>query len=293
MIGGQASQTASFMALFRALESGRPEAERLFEDPLASAFLDRALRVLVLLAKWPSVRRGLEWVIDALWPGARSSGVARTRLIDDLIAEARTDAGIERVVFLGAGYDTRAHRLACLASLEVIEVDHPNTLRLKRETIASNPGCVGRPPVYLGVDFNRDSLADVWSRAGLDRSCRTLFVWEGVTNYLTAAAVDEVLAFVRAAGPGSRLLFTYVDCQVIDNPDRYRGTRALSWLLRESGEPWTFGIDPSHLTEFLGRRGFELVSDVDSVTYRRRYLAQREDCPVGYEFYRAALVCAI
>ena len=50
--------------------------------------------------------------IDRRWPGARTSGIARTRLIDDWIGESIGQA--EQVVLLGAGFDTRAWRLAAL-----------------------------------------------------------------------------------------------------------------------------------------------------------------------------------
>ena len=284
----QASRTAGFMAFFRALESGRSKSERLFEDPWATSFLGRALRFLVGLAGWTPGRFGVEWAIDRLWPGARASGIARTRLIDDILREVVETEGFGRIVFLGAGYDTRAQRLDCLRSVEVIEVDHPNTLRIKRERIPRN-GPAERAPTYLGVDFDRDALDRVWADAGLARPCRSIFVWEGVSNYLKDEAVDSLLAFVSSTGGGNLLLFTYVDREAILNPERYRGSALLRLLLRSSGEPWTFGIEPSRLESFLCERGFDLVSDTASPEYRARYLGEREASAKGYEFYHAAL----
>ena len=80
---GQASRTAQYMALFRAVESTRPRDERLFDDPLARAFLRWPLSAVAWLATVPGLGRALPTIIDRRVPGSRSSGVARTRFIDD------------------------------------------------------------------------------------------------------------------------------------------------------------------------------------------------------------------
>jgi methyltransferase (TIGR00027 family) len=110
MQSGQASWTAEVMALFRALESARPAADRLFEDPFAPLFLRPSLRSVLRLSQRPAARRLILRFLDSRWPGARSSGVARTRLIDDWLRAALAD-GAAQVVILGAGFDCRAYRL--------------------------------------------------------------------------------------------------------------------------------------------------------------------------------------
>jgi methyltransferase (TIGR00027 family) len=57
-------------------------------------------------------------------PGGRTSGIARTRLIDDWITVAVRDRA-RQVAILGAGFDSRAWRLSALAGIPVFEVDHP------------------------------------------------------------------------------------------------------------------------------------------------------------------------
>lgn len=103
-----ASTTAEFMALFRALESARhPRNARLFEDPWAAGFLGAPLRVVAAAARIPLLEGLIRWVIDVRWPGARPSGVARTRWIDDELREALT-GGVRQVLILGAGFDAAA-----------------------------------------------------------------------------------------------------------------------------------------------------------------------------------------
>lgn len=85
---GHASRTAEYNALFRALESSRPEHRRLFTDPLARAFLTWPLTLVAWLAAIPGLRELVPWLIDTRWPGVRASVVARTRFIDDTIVAA-------------------------------------------------------------------------------------------------------------------------------------------------------------------------------------------------------------
>jgi methyltransferase (TIGR00027 family) len=107
---GEASRTAEFNALFRAIESShRPRSERLFEDPLASGFLFR-LRHVYLLSRLPLIGRMVPSYIDWKWPGVRPAHLGRTCWIDDQL-EAAVAEGVNQVVILGAGYDCRAYRL--------------------------------------------------------------------------------------------------------------------------------------------------------------------------------------
>ena len=73
-----------------------------------------------------AIRRAVEVLYDRVaGPGPRASAVARTRLIDDLVTDARSSIG--QLVILGAGFDARAYRLPGLEQVTVFEVDHPAT----------------------------------------------------------------------------------------------------------------------------------------------------------------------
>ena len=98
------------MALFRAQESALPERKRLFNDPFAVSFLGPMLRAVSRLFRVPLLRSLLARFIDARWPRARTSGIARTRLIDDWASD-EVAGGAQQVLILGAGFDSRAWRL--------------------------------------------------------------------------------------------------------------------------------------------------------------------------------------
>ena len=285
---GRASCTAEQNALFRALESARPAARRLFDDPLARAFLTWPLVLVPPLAAVPGFRGLVPRIIDARWPGVRTSVVARTRLIDDAI-EASLPEGIEQVILLGAGFDSRAYRLPALRGLTVFEVDHPDTQARKRQVLARVPGVSAAHVRFVASDFDRRDLASAMTAAGYRESVRTFILWEGVTNYLTEGAVDATLRWCSRALPGSRLLFTYVHRDILTKPEVFVGSRNLFASLEKVGERLTFGLEPSRVPEFLAERGLALESDVGAAEYRRRYFGDAARRMRGHEFYRVAL----
>jgi methyltransferase (TIGR00027 family) len=283
MRAGEASRTAGYMALFRALEHARPATTRRISDPFARAFVDPRLRAVVALGAVPGVGDLVRGYIDRRWPGARTSAVARTRFIDER-AEAALAAGIEQIVLLGAGFDSRPYRLRPWARVTVFEVDHPDTQARKRHLLGAVPAHVR----FVPVDFDRDRVEAVLEAAGYDHGRPTLVIWEGVTNYLTESAVDDTLRWCARAAPASRIVFTYVHRGVLDDPASFFGTARLLATLDASGERWTFGLEPAGLAGFLAARGLHLDEDVGAEEYRRRCYGPPSAAMRGYEFYRIA-----
>jgi methyltransferase (TIGR00027 family) len=282
---GRASRTAEYNALFRVLETLAPQQDRLFDDPLAAAFLSRDLRTVAWAARVPGVRGVVVRFIDRRWPGVRTSVVARTRLIDDTIATVLGD--LDQVVILGAGFDTRPYRLRAMARKRPFEVDHPDTQHHKRNRLATSRVRVDHVR-FVATDFEAGGLDAALAQSGFDASMSALIIWEGVTNYLSFDAVDTTLRWCAATAPGSYLVFTYVDRRVLEDPSHYRGAERHFASLRKTAEPMTFGLDPAQTTAFLAERGLRLDLDLGAIDYRRRYYGPRADRMVGHEFYRVA-----
>jgi methyltransferase (TIGR00027 family) len=276
------SRTAQFVALYRALES--LEASPRIRDPFAAAFLPRRYRLAVGAARFAPLRRPLLRYADRRAPGARTSAIARTAFIDELVRR-EVAAGTAQLVLLGAGFDCRAHRLAELSGATVFEVDRVETQGEKRARLASLK-MPSRDVRYVAVDFLRDDVGARLAGAGWRSDRPTLFVWEGVTNYLTAPAVRAVLSWMASAAAGSRVVFTYVHAGLLDGSVAFAGGAAILANVRALGEPWTFGLRPDEVGGFVAGCGLTLEDDVGADQYRARYLDAADE---GYAFYRLAV----
>jgi methyltransferase (TIGR00027 family) len=91
----------------------------------------------------------------------------------------------------------------------VFEADHPATQQAKREALGGIAGPPASQVRLVPVDFERDDVGQALRAAGYRDGAPSLFLWEGVTNYLTPAAVDQTLGAVRGlAAAGSLVVFT-------------------------------------------------------------------------------------
>jgi len=268
MIPDQASRTAEYMAFYRALESGRPAAKRLFCDPFARHFLRPFLLKAIGLSTVPLLGAILYWYADRLAPGARTSAIARTRLIDEVWCQALRD-GIRQIVILGSGFDCRPYRLPGAPSAVIFEVDIPE--RSPRNSPSSTSHLMPENVHYVEIDFHHRGLAETLVDAGFEASLPGLFIWEGVTNYLTLEAVGSVFRYVGTLSPGCRIVFTYVHGGVLDGSVNFEGAENLLRGVAQLGEPWTFGLCPSQVPDFLRTRGLELDSDLGAQEYRVLY----------------------
>ncbi|HME52078.1 MAG TPA: SAM-dependent methyltransferase [Candidatus Lokiarchaeia archaeon] len=287
---GEASSTAEYNALFRAIESHRiPRRRRLVEDPLATCFLGQRALKYYRTARVPLLGHIVTWYIDTKWPGVRPSFLGRTRWIDDQLGNSLR-AGIEQVVILGAGYDCRGYHLPGETQPKVFELDHPDTLAAKKDSLSRKLGKLPEQITYVGIDFDTQDIAIVLDDAGFDRSRLTFFLLEGVMHYLTAEAVETTLRSISSMTiPGSRLVFTYIHRGLIDGTVQFGKLGDTPSTLQESGETWNFGLYPEELAGYLAERGFSLVADVSSLEYRARYMGKSGRHMKGFEFYHAAV----
>jgi len=228
-------------------------------------------------------------VIDRRAPGSRISALVRTRLIDRALVDALAREA-RQVVLLGAGYDSRACRIEDVVAARVFEVDHPTTQAVKRRRLARMLKSAPSNVVYVAVDFLDDDFGVCLLKAGYDEAERTLFIWEGVTNYLTAATVDATLRWIVShSAPGSWLAFTYVHRGLLDGSPRFLGSERWVGAVEKAGEPFTFGLDPTELEGYLAEYGLRLLSDVstaDALEGGATIVADASGLPA---FYRVAL----
>ena len=161
------SDTARWVAIYRAMESERPDA--LFRDPYARRLAGP--RGEQIVAEMP---KGRAWA----WPM-----IVRTAVMDELILRAVEGDGVDTVLNLAAGLDTRAYRLPLPPSLRWIDVDFPDVMAYKKEQLAGErPACVLE---YAGVDLSDVGRRRVlFAQIGVAAS-RVLVVSEGLLIYLS------------------------------------------------------------------------------------------------------------
>jgi methyltransferase (TIGR00027 family) len=193
----------------------------------------------------------------------------RKRFIDETLDDALP--GIDAVVILGAGMDTRPYRLARRSDVPVYEVDLPVNVERKMSAVRRVLGEAPPSVRLVPVDFERDDLAAELSKAGHRGDDRTFFVLEGVTQYLTAEAVRATFEYLDRAAPSSRLVFTYVRRDFIDGTNLY-GARSAYRRFRERRQLWKFGLDTDEIATFVSRYGWRLLQQAGPDYFLRHYV---------------------
>jgi methyltransferase (TIGR00027 family) len=170
------SDTARWVAMYRAMESERPDA--LFHDPYARRLAGTTGEQI--LASMPQGRR---WA----WPM-----VVRTAVMDEVIMRLVRGQGVDTVLNLAAGLDARAYRLDLPRDLHWIDVDLEGILSYKQAALAGEqPRC--------RVEFVRADLTNQTARRSLfqrvgAQAKRALVIAEGLLVYLKP---DDVTALAQ------------------------------------------------------------------------------------------------
>jgi methyltransferase (TIGR00027 family) len=260
----QASTTAQGIAFVRALESSKPAGERICHDPLARRLISPAFYLLGRLFISYAERKG---------PGVIGFLVARCRYIDDYL-QACLETGLDQLVILGAGLDSRAYRFDQLEGhVKVFEVDHPATQQVKLGKLEKIFGRLPEHVTYVPVDFDEETLQKLFD-FGYNRQAKTLFIWEGVVHYLTAEAVDQTLEFVlKNSGSGSSIIFDYVYASALTAAHKREEIVRMQRTKRYTGEGLVFGIEEGQVEEFLRVRGYTQIQNVTSEDLKRIYFA--------------------
>jgi len=253
-----------------AVEQYYPEGQRLVQDKLACQFLPPVLKSLVNLTQWPPVRELMFNSSEKRAKGVWGGVLCRKRYIDEKILEAMS-TGIDAVVILGAGLDTRAYRLAALAAIPVFEVDLPENTDYKMARLQQLYGRVPAHVTLVSIDFDNQELESVLAAQGYKTEQKSFFVWEAVTQYLTEDSVRQIFSFLAKANAGSRLIFTYIRKDFIDGVVRY-GLDTLYQTYRVKRRLWRFGMDPERVAAFLEEYAWRELEQMGSQEFIARYV---------------------
>jgi methyltransferase (TIGR00027 family) len=279
----QVGKTAMDAAMCRLIEQYQPSGTRLFQDAIVKEMVDPSVRPMMELS---GTRNFMMKQIDAVAPGIFGAQICRTRAIDDAVPAALLQA-VGQLVILGAGFDTRAYRLAGIDRVKVFEVDLPAVQSDKKKKLQKRFGRLPANVTFIPIDLDQQELAAVLAGTTFDASQPAVFIWEGVTQYITEDAVCGILAFAGKSAPGSILLFTYILKSVIERRSNIPGANRMMDAMAGTA-PWIFGIEPANLPAFLSKFHLTLREDIGNADYQERYLKPLGRKEVVFEGERVA-----
>jgi len=258
--------TAQGVAKQRLIETLARSDERIINDPYADRFVIGA-SFIKLMGHKLSV-----WLTRKVAPGLHEHLISRTRFIDDLIKKNAT-SGAEQYVILGAGYDSRAHRLELPSSLRIFEVDQPEVQARKRSKLPKElPN--SENVTYVTVDFTHQSLTKQLMAAGFDQSKSTVFTLEGVSQYITKEAVSSTIKELATLTQKASSIFfiSYVDELLDKDPEACFGkgypkaakrAETIKYLsAKAGGEPWISFYTAEEIESVLSQNGFSIEESV-------------------------------
>mmetsp|Transcript_19812 Transcript_19812/g.39478 ORF Transcript_19812/g.39478 Transcript_19812/m.39478 type:complete len:297 (-) Transcript_19812:118-1008(-) len=209
---------SAFMIVYeRALETDRGE-DALILDPFAKrlAAVTKGKELSEHFGKNACEHFGFKG-----WPDFHRQWTAvRTRFIDDAIRRTVSPPDGLQFVNLGAGFDMRSYRLACLSpAAAAYEVDMEAMNRSKEsvfEALLVDKGGAATEPVcprrVVSADFTvENDLTNSLKGAGYDAAGRGLFLAEGLIMYLGEAQRSFLQEVSRLAAPGSVLILNFLD----------------------------------------------------------------------------------
>jgi methyltransferase (TIGR00027 family) len=272
--------TATLVAAARALAT---QAGRFIDDPWAAPLvravgIDFSTRMVdgqVDLTQFPDFTpERAEQMIDAM--------ALRTKFFDDYFRSAG-DAGIRQAVILAAGLDSRAYRLPWLGGTTVYELDQPQVIDFKTDTLSR----LGAQPTAqrraIGVDLRQDWPAALRS-AGWDAAQPTAWCAEGLLIYLPPEAQDRLFdTIIDLSAPASMVATEFAPGIVDLDADRASAASAVF-----AGQGLNLDVAslvyPGHrhsAADYLGERGWQVDTVATSELFRRNGL--RPPSPDGHD----------
>jgi len=271
MKSSKVGKTAYGSAAVRTLEMYYPKAERLFEDPYAVKLLPSMLRLSMNIMKIPKFRDRIVRMREKQFPGFMGSLLCRTVYIDDVLKES-IKGGVKTVVNLGAGLDTRPLRIPEAERIRFFEVDEPGIQEEKKKTLLKINGVLPPNVTFIPMDFNTQSLEDELEAAGFSKEIQTLYIWEGVTQYISPEAIETTLKLMGTTPKGSKVVFTYVLQSFLDDPSSVPTLAKMMDMINKQGVKWYSGFHPEKLSEELTKYNLSLLEDMDGQDHLERYI---------------------
>ena len=208
----------------------------------------------------------------------RASIVARSRFIEDLVAE-QVERGIGQYVILGAGLDTFAQRRPEIASrIRVFEIDRPGPQAWKRQRLTELGYGLPEWLRLVPVDFEsnepwRKLLAD----AGFDACKPAVVASTGVSMYLTKDANAAAFGEIAKLAPGTTFVMSFLLPLELSEPAVRPGMEQAEKGAKASGTPFVSFFTPAEMMAMARSAGFREIRHVSAANLADMYFAGRVD----------------
>ena len=274
-IESKSSRTAGFICMYRA--ASYLEKKKLYQsgDYIAPRLLPGLIKFLVryklINFKWPFFPKGIyEYVI------------ARTKYIDNIFKES-IENGIEQILLFGSGFDTWAVRFAVKnMKTKIFELDTLYTQTAKINQFKKRGISIPENTILISIDFNVDSVSEKLESSGFKRNKTTLFIMEGIIQYLNKEAVDELFKLLyELAEPESKVVFDYIYASVLRKENIYYGEKDIYKKVNSVQEPWLFGIEKGGMEAFVKNYNFSLIQNLDSEDLEKMFFRDEQGQIIG------------
>jgi methyltransferase (TIGR00027 family) len=262
--------TATMVAAQRALSNSEGLIDDPFAEPLVRAvgldFFVRALDGDIVFEDVDpefNMRRAAEGM------------AVRTRWFDTLFTDAAA-AGVRQAVILASGLDARAYRLDWPDGTTVYELDQPEVIQFKTQTLADLDAKAKADRRTIAIDLRND-----WPKAlldnGFDPTQPTAWIAEGLLIYLPPEAQDLLFDRINElSAPGSSVATEHIPDMTMFSDER---SAQITERLKKYGhdvemKDLIYHGERSHVTEYLTAHGW----DVTAQSMRDAYAAN------GFEF---------
>ena len=186
--------------------------------------------------------------------------------------------------------DCRAYYIPGVENIRYFEVDYPSVVETKKAKMKKILGKLPDHVIYVPVDFEKQSPDTELEKAGYDLTSETLFISEGVTQYISKEANDSILEYVAQAAPGSEIVFTYILKNFIEGKDLKGATEKsmYKWLVK-GFKLFKYGLDPAEMRDYLSEYHLSLIEDIGSREMKERYMKKANLGLDVFEIERIAL----
>jgi len=266
----RASQTAMFAAIHRFIAFKEDNPSFQGPDHLSRFFLTPAARFFL---SFKYMRNNIRKKLRKQVPGTYEYVTARTKHYDIIYKQALEEKA-PQIVLLGAGYDTRSIRFKDYnKQTRIFELDAPIIQQQKKQILYKSKISVPDEVTFVPINFSKEKIEDVLSKAGYNTALKSCFLWEGVTYYLPEDVVKNTLSSINIfSGIGSTVTFDYFYKSSIDGSIEYYGAKEINEAVMKSKEPFQFGLDKGDIDSFLLESGFEVENHYSPAEFEKTYL---------------------